>query len=138
MFATTKYVVGFLFDPASQQVVVIQKVSPKWQAGKFNGVGGKIEDGETPYEAMVREFAEETGVQHNGWEQYAILRGIDWVVHVFRSWGDVSQVATLTVEPVSVIPVKQMDDLDIEVIPNLRWLIPLALDKSAKQTETLA
>ena len=45
----------------------------EWQAGLLNGIGGKIEDGEAPIEALVREFAEETGVQTSAEEWSAIV-----------------------------------------------------------------
>lgn len=31
--------------------------------GMWNGVGGKIEDNETPYEGIIREAFEETGIE---------------------------------------------------------------------------
>ncbi len=36
------YVVGFMFTEDEKQVVLIEKKRPEWQAGKLNGVGGKI------------------------------------------------------------------------------------------------
>ncbi|MDP6792486.1 MAG: NUDIX domain-containing protein, partial [Anaerolineales bacterium] len=33
--------------------------------GMWNGVGGRIEEGETPYAACLREVSEETGLQLN-------------------------------------------------------------------------
>jgi 8-oxo-dGTP diphosphatase len=53
------YVAGFLFDSKRENVVLIRKNKPEWQADKLNGVGGKIEDGEVPAAAMFREFTEE-------------------------------------------------------------------------------
>lgn len=51
--------------------------------GKWNGVGGHIEKGESPYQSMVREIKEETGlslpsVNFGGiltWEGYEIAAG---------------------------------------------------------------
>ena len=43
------------------QVALVLKDHPDWQAGKLNAIGGKISNAETPTNAMVREFAEETG-----------------------------------------------------------------------------
>jgi 8-oxo-dGTP diphosphatase len=43
----TQYVLGFLFDPSQKDVVLIKKLKPEWQKGKLNGVGGKIEEGES-------------------------------------------------------------------------------------------
>lgn len=56
-----EYVLGFMFNEDESKVLLIMKNRPAWQAGKLNGVGGKIEAGETPIQAMEREFAEETG-----------------------------------------------------------------------------
>lgn len=38
-------------------------------AGKYNGVGGKLEENETPEEAMLRETKEETGVTPTKYEK---------------------------------------------------------------------
>jgi 8-oxo-dGTP pyrophosphatase MutT (NUDIX family) len=55
-----RYVVGFLFSEDESRVLLVWKNRPAWQDGKLNGVGGKIEAGETPLQAMEREFKEET------------------------------------------------------------------------------
>lgn len=62
-----KYVAGFLFSPDFENVVLIEKNKPAWQKGKYNGIGGKIEEGETPGEAMRREFEEEAGLSIDDW-----------------------------------------------------------------------
>ena len=41
-----EYTLGFVFDRDLQHVLLIQKQRPAWQAGKFNGIGGKLEAGE--------------------------------------------------------------------------------------------
>ncbi len=41
------YVLGFAFDEDYEWVALIKKNRPQWQAGKLNGVGGKIEPNET-------------------------------------------------------------------------------------------
>lgn len=62
-----EYVVGFMFNEANDRILLIFKNRPVWMAGKLNGIGGKIEPGETAHEAMEREFREETGfVSSNG------------------------------------------------------------------------
>jgi 8-oxo-dGTP diphosphatase len=58
-----KYVLGFAFDK-SDNVILVRKQKPKWQKGLLNGVGGKIEIGETSSDAMFREFREETGLKY--------------------------------------------------------------------------
>jgi 8-oxo-dGTP diphosphatase len=66
----TEYVLGFAFD-SNEEVVLIRKNKPDWQRGLLNGVGGKIEENESSYAAMVREFHEETGVRLHGWDNFA-------------------------------------------------------------------
>lgn len=53
------YVLGFAFDKRGA-VALICKARPDWQAGKWNGIGGHVESGETSFDAMEREFYEET------------------------------------------------------------------------------
>lgn len=68
-----KYVLGFAFSRDKKDMVLISKLRPEWQKGKLNGVGGKIEDGERRFHAMIREFKEETGVDTNftNWQLFA-------------------------------------------------------------------
>lgn len=122
----TLYVVGFLFNTALDTVVLIQKQKPAWQCGRFNGVGGKIEDGESPKAAMRREFKEETGLDVADWRVFCRLMGDKFSVHCFTAIGDTSKVRTMETEEVVAVPLSVLDRTP--VIPNLRWLIPLALD----------
>lgn len=94
---------GFMFSPDCKQVALIEKISPAWQAGKLNGIGGKAEPGETSLEAMAREFREETGVatETTQWTLFAALGSPHFEVHVFRCFDPrVSQCHTTTAEQV--------------------------------------
>lgn len=125
-----QYVAGFLFSPDKTQVALIRKSKPEWQAGKLNGVGGKIEDWECAADAMVREFREETGAEVQNWRLFATLEGriaAPWKVYFFTAIGN-PILKSITDEPVDWYPVSYLAQLDL--IPNLRWLIPLALDDS--------
>jgi 8-oxo-dGTP diphosphatase len=123
------YVVGFLFRPSRNAVVTIRKTKPAWQKGKLNGVGGKIEDGETPDQAMVREFREETGAQivTERWTRYLVMDGPGWRVFFFYAKGE-DRVSTKTEEEVVHFWYGDRDSIREAVIPNLRWAIPMALD----------
>lgn len=123
----TNYVVGFMFSADGALVVLIQKrPTAGWQANLYNGVGGHVEDGEDLEQAMIREFLEETGVWYIGWEHYATLIGSKYTVNVYRAFSDlIAECKTMTDEKVAGF---YTDDLSgVEVVPNLKFLIPLAL-----------
>lgn len=127
---TQQYVCGFLFTEDRTHVAVICKRKPAWQAGKLNGIGGKVEPGEAALSAMVREFAEETGVVIAGWHDVAILQGPDFVVHFFAAFDDlVWDVQTMEEEEVFVASVPGVL-ANPNLMPNLRVFLPLALDES--------
>lgn len=46
-------------------------------AGKWIGVGGKLEEGETPQECVVREVMEETGIQLNSFVFHGVIEFIN-------------------------------------------------------------
>ena len=122
----TEYVVGFMFDTEGESVALIEKNRPSWQKGKLNGIGGHIEPGESPIDAMVREFREETGHDSSSfpWGKFATLSGDQYVVHFFTSIGPVRSLQTTTDERVSVYN-KNCVTID-NAVPNLTYLLPLA------------
>ena len=119
------YVCGLLFSVDRTRVLLIRKRRPAWQAGRLNGVGGKVEPGETVRNAMRREFREEAGLDIAEWREVVVLTGPDWRGHFFRAFGDVGAAGAVTDELLEVHPVVSLPP---DVIPNLRWIIPLALD----------
>lgn len=134
----TRAVCGFYFSNDLQQVVLIHKKRPEWQAGLFNGVGGKVEEGEFAHEAMHREFFEETGVSVEDWEPYCVH--IDerhrFEVTYFRAFGpSVAEVKSVTDEEVSHFPIGAI--FTMPVIHNLTWLIPMALDPNVSSAKTI-
>lgn len=134
---THQYVAGFAFSPDRQQVLLIRKARPAWQAGKLNGPGGRIEGWEeTARGAMHREFREETGLETSldQWKSYAMLAGHDWQVEFFFTELTAEQFAQ-ELKPQADEPVLWflMDELGKlrrgnALIENLPWLIYLALD----------
>ena len=96
------YVCGFLFNMSGlPSVALIRKERPAWQKGLYNGIGGKVEVGETPHSAIHREFWEETGAHIGHWKPFCtLLHSVEasksspagpWMVHFFKAF----QVATL-------------------------------------------
>jgi ADP-ribose pyrophosphatase YjhB (NUDIX family) len=123
----TKYVCGFLFSPDYRKVVLIRKKRPPWQNGLLNGIGGHIENGEGIYDAMYREFKEETDINIKEWRQFAILQGKDWKVFFYASTSELyNNVKTTTDEEVIICNVIDVVLANIDAIDNLKWLIPVA------------
>ncbi len=127
-----KYVVCLPFNEERTHVVLIEKTHPKWQAGKWNGPGGHIEQGEGIYSAANRECAEEIGLQIEAeeWNHFLTLfnRRNDWEVHFLSAFVDIEVAKTLTDERAVITPVRSLWFKPI--IPNLRWIIPLGLDET--------
>lgn len=140
------YVVGFLFDEDREEVVLVRKNRPAWQAGLYNGVGGKIEIGEEPADAMVREFMEETGVTITDWAHFLTLNGDDgsydpkpdslFTVHFFSAEQPKLHglVQTMTDEEICVVPLRKIGAHN--AVPNLAWILPLALTEGPKLIAT--
>ena len=127
----TKYVVGFLFTKDREQVVLIEKLKPAWQKGLWNGVGGKVEEGELWEDAMCREFFEETGVKISGWawQHTVTLFNDHFECRFFRAFRDLAlDVKTMEEEVVCLHPVRYVLGENVPLMNNLRWLIPLQLD----------
>lgn len=134
-----KYVVGFLFNDDLTEVLLINKTKPKWQNGKLNGVGGKIEKDETKVEAMVREFQEETSVSSDSkdWHLFCSLTEFQnsrdlhsvFCLRAVSNFHDLSNldIKQTTEEKPEVFKVSEVSMSD-RILPNLKWLIPLAID----------
>jgi 8-oxo-dGTP diphosphatase len=124
------YVVGFAFNADRSKLVLIRKNRPAWQAGKLNGVGGKIEADETPENAMAREFHEETGVQTTPaqWAHFTTIIGRDGRVWCYRMFDDAVLAARSTSdEPVEIVEAS-LDALRVGAMSNVAWLVGIALD----------
>jgi ADP-ribose pyrophosphatase YjhB (NUDIX family) len=111
------------------EVLVVRKDRPEWQVGRYNLVGGKIEDGETPEQCAIRELKEESGLV--GVAKPCVMGAI------CGTWGTVYCVRICVFDK----EIKQHPDETEEVawkdwnelrdspllIPNLRVVIPLMM-----------
>lgn len=124
----TEYVLGFMFDDKNR-VALIKKNRPDYQKDLINGIGGKVEPGESPVAAMKREFLEETGAKVNNWEFFAALSfnegemQRDSIVYCYATESN-SPIKSVTDEIVGMYAVNVVQDL--KIMPNLGWLVPLA------------
>lgn len=126
----TRYVLGFRFSEDREKVILIKKLRPAWQQGLWNGVGGHIEESESSFDAMQREFKEETGKSILDWEYCGVIESLESMVHIFRSFGDFKSIKSNTDETIEAVAINQLDLMD--VIPNLRWMVPMLLEKEVQ------
>jgi 8-oxo-dGTP diphosphatase len=139
------YVLGFVFNNAKTEVLLILKNRPDFQKGKFNGIGGKVEKSDTDYGAAFRrEFKEETGIDLH-WSniyQFSMFtdrkQDKDFIHRIFcfatcYDFGNKfeSQWATATEEIVFRIKVDDITFFNIQgrILPNVAWLIPMAINR---------
>jgi 8-oxo-dGTP diphosphatase len=72
------------------RILLQKKASGLFGEGKWNGVGGKLDDGESPLHCVVRETEEESGLQIESPKELGSLQffrksnnNLDWLVHVY-------------------------------------------------------
>jgi len=145
-----RMVVGFVFSyPATcvgerveraagdPLVLLVKKSEPLWQRGKWNGPGGANFFDEDNKTAMSRELREETGLEIDAdeWEVVAFLKGSDFEVCVLAS---MLPLGAIHLSPLDEDEAKalgreyyrwhEIGRLPSDVIYDVRWLVPLALD----------
>lgn len=132
MKTETRYVLGFLINLETDEVVLILKNRPDFMRGTFTGIGGHIEEGETPENCIKREFKEETGVSFIEWELFAtITRELpqhSGFVYVFRGFSNrTAEIRTGTTDEI-VMKIKIKDLTNYNLYGGTEALIKLALD----------
>jgi 8-oxo-dGTP diphosphatase len=129
------YVVGFLFS--GSKVLLIRKQRPDWQKGMLNGIGGHIEDGESPLDAMRREFQEEAGIRVNDWRHAALMMGPTFMLWVYAA--EVSQQTFSETKDMTDEKLTTCDRFSLpkDILPNLQWLVPLCCDPDIKTPITI-
>ena len=121
------YVLALLFSADRSRVVLMHKTRPAWQAGRVNALGGKLLPDESPADAARREVREEAGVDVAEWEEFLVWDDPVYRMHALRAFDDRAHAArTAEDQEVFLAPV---DALPATLIDNLRWLVPLALDR---------
>ena len=83
----------YLIDKKENKTLMIHRVKKEndYHEGKWNGLGGKFEAGESPEECAIREVKEESGFtmikpRMNGFITFPEFDGVDdWYVFIFTS-----------------------------------------------------
>lgn len=123
-----QYVCGFLFNLDHSLVYLIKKNRPETMKGKLNGIGGRMQPGETASNAMWRECEEEADVvtEAHEWRYFAKLSFEHAIVHFFAAATD-QKPRSMTDEkviPTQVSTLKHIPHLHHQLL----YLIPMALD----------
>lgn len=58
-----EYVLALVFDESHKNLILMKRKKDPYN-GLLNGIGGKVDPGETHFEAMKREFTEEVGFEN--------------------------------------------------------------------------
>lgn len=142
-----EYAVGFIHNDFD--VALIRKDRPQWQAGFLNGIGGKLEPGETAHDAMIRECHEEAGRFIGPWEHFLTLEGTSARVFCFAVYDEHDDhIYKLEQQPGESEPIEvwamdglnrgdvptyrdnKVEYLTSETVPNLQWIIPLMMQRA--------
>lgn len=126
----TDYVLGFAFDIDTNKVLLLEKLTPIEQKGLLNGIGGKIELFEDEYQAMIREFFEETGIStiEQDWLKVGTMQYTSFSIHLFTTTVcNIYKARSTTAEQVNVY------DLDFKLLEqkgaqNLSFFIKKSLN----------
>ena len=119
------YVLGLVFNRDRTLILLIEKLRPERQKGRWNGIGGKIEKDETPLEAMYREGGEETGYEYD-FEHKIIFTCPGGTVYVFAAVTGSMEIEYDQIED-EKLEVYHMDNLPSTMMANMKWIIPLCL-----------
>lgn len=144
------YCLGFMFSKDKSKVLLILKDRPEWQKNHLNGIGGKEEpqDHSIMSITQVREFEEETGINTvvQDWDLFAIITGKEtenktgteigsvYNIHCYKSFSDnIFQAKQMESELPVVVKcnyLQEMEYIGTPILPNVNWLIPMALHHS--------
>lgn len=128
-----------VFASWREGVVVVRKNHPEWQFGRWNGVGGACNEGETPLQAAQREFTEETRIgAPDDLNEFCVLEDSKVIVHFYRgSLPDHADIPSMLPkkndigEPLALLHIGKTEWTDSgHHIDNLSWLIPMAFADS--------
>lgn len=127
------YSLGLVFTEWEGQLdrlLLLLKKKPPTQAGKYNGIGGHFEPGETWEPCMIREAREEAELvtSSGDWTLVGTLyKPNKWVVYVCYTIIDENTLWTTV--PVSCdegeFLITDLNNLPRNMMPNIRWLVPL-------------
>lgn len=121
------YVLGLIFNKTKQAVLLVEKKKPKWQAGRWNGIGGEIEVFDVePFMAMERESREETGHYDFDFEHAITFVCPGGTIYVYKSNSEVDEIPFKQTENEQLL-VFPLRNLPSNMMTDLKWIIPVCL-----------
>ncbi len=137
-----KYVLGFIICSELKTVLLIEKIKPEFQKDSFNGIGGKVEEGEELVDAMVRECKEECDLDISSikWTPFCtMVCPKDSIDKVSNSWSVACFVTNISAN--QYIATKQLENEVLQSLPlasihlvnkkllgNISWLVGMGVD----------
>lgn len=122
------YNLGFVFNETFEKVLLIKLSKPgKWNDDLTNGIGGKMEEGETLIESMRRECYEETRLRITDWEKVGRFSGPKFEVFTFVSVIEENRILEYSSEE-GLVQWYDVNNLPITLVPNAEWMIPLCIN----------
>ena len=122
-----KATLAFVFNTSLNKVLLMRKQKPTFHTGLLNGLGGKLEKGESHLDCVVREIKEEAGILIPK-EQWLHVGNLKWDIWEVSIWTTQLHTKSPTIFPEEHIDWYSCQPVPKDIVSNLSWLIPLSVD----------
>ncbi len=106
------YTVGFVINKSHKLVLLINKNRPAWQKGALNGLGGRLQESETPNEGIARSVNREANIETNAeqWRKIGSIENDGDVIYFLTTVydGETADATTMTDEQIEWFPLKNL------------------------------
>jgi ADP-ribose pyrophosphatase YjhB (NUDIX family) len=122
------YTIGAIFIDGLEQVLLINKLKPAWQAGLKNLPGGKKEPGENFEECISRKIMEECNlyIEPNRWMSIGTIMGEDYNCILLTAMITLDESRAVKSMEAEQLEWANIFQLPMMCISNLYWLVPYA------------
>ena len=119
-------------------ILLTRQQQPGSAGFSYCGAGGRVEEGEDPFDTAVRELREETGHEAGEWVLWDAVQPmgkLDWAVYILlaKQCKKVTEISPDAGEKIEVLPVTFEEFLDIATLPNFaeKEVVPRVLAAKA-------